>query len=132
MADTLYTIVNAAVLPGWLLLIFAPRWKWTVFSIHHPEGMQVGRANGFGIKMHRDHLGLIGPDHRGDFLEEPFASSDIARPNTFTLDDFFNRHLATFGRDQCPLREAGQSGEESLGGRFAVLVLDCSAQCVEY
>ena len=29
MADTLYTIVNAAVLPGWLLLIFAPRWKWT-------------------------------------------------------------------------------------------------------
>ena len=29
MADMLYTLVNAAVLPGWLLLIFAPRWKWT-------------------------------------------------------------------------------------------------------
>ena len=29
MAETLYIICNAAVLPGWLLLIFAPRWKWT-------------------------------------------------------------------------------------------------------
>jgi hypothetical protein len=29
MAETLYVICNAAVLPGWALLIFAPRWKWT-------------------------------------------------------------------------------------------------------
>ena len=29
MADTLYSLVNLFVLPGWLLLIFAPRWKWT-------------------------------------------------------------------------------------------------------
>ena len=33
MADMLYTIVNAAVLPGWLLLVFAPRWKWTTSLI---------------------------------------------------------------------------------------------------
>ena len=29
MAETLYVLCNAVVLPGWLLLIFAPRWKWT-------------------------------------------------------------------------------------------------------
>lgn len=33
MADMLYTIVNAVVLPGWLLLVFAPRWKWTTSLI---------------------------------------------------------------------------------------------------
>jgi hypothetical protein len=29
MAEMLYIAVNVIVLPGWLLLIFAPRWKWT-------------------------------------------------------------------------------------------------------
>jgi hypothetical protein len=29
MAETLYTICNIAVLPAWVLLIAAPRWKWT-------------------------------------------------------------------------------------------------------
>ncbi len=28
-ADTLFSICNYGVLPGWLLLIFLPRWKWT-------------------------------------------------------------------------------------------------------
>src|SRR5262245_8039707 len=28
-ADDLYPIVTAAVLPGWLLLVAAPRWRWT-------------------------------------------------------------------------------------------------------
>ena len=27
--ETLFSICSAAVVPGWLLLIFAPRWKWT-------------------------------------------------------------------------------------------------------
>lgn len=30
MAETFYTIINASVLPPWLLLIVAPRWKWTL------------------------------------------------------------------------------------------------------
>ena len=28
-ADRLFSICNFAVLPGWLLLIVAPRWRWT-------------------------------------------------------------------------------------------------------
>jgi hypothetical protein len=27
--ETLFSICNAAVVPGWLLLAFAPRWAWT-------------------------------------------------------------------------------------------------------
>ncbi len=27
--DLLFSICNSAVLPGWLLLVFLPRWKWT-------------------------------------------------------------------------------------------------------
>ena len=29
-AELLFTICNNAVLPGWLLLILLPRWKWTL------------------------------------------------------------------------------------------------------
>jgi hypothetical protein len=29
MAETLFSICNTAILPGWILLIVAPRWKWT-------------------------------------------------------------------------------------------------------
>ena len=28
--ETLFSICGNAVLPGWLLLVFAPRWKWTM------------------------------------------------------------------------------------------------------
>jgi hypothetical protein len=28
-AEALFSICNTAVLPGWLLLILAPRWKWS-------------------------------------------------------------------------------------------------------
>jgi len=28
-ADRLFSICNFAVLPGWLLLVVAPRWRWT-------------------------------------------------------------------------------------------------------
>ena len=28
--DTLFSLVNLLVLPGWALLIFAPRWQWTL------------------------------------------------------------------------------------------------------
>src|SRR5262245_10943927 len=28
-AEQLFTVCNASVLPGWLLLIVTPRWKWT-------------------------------------------------------------------------------------------------------
>lgn len=28
-ADQLFSICNAMVLPGWLLLVIAPRWRWT-------------------------------------------------------------------------------------------------------
>ncbi len=27
--DLLFTLVNAAVVPGWALLVLAPRWRWT-------------------------------------------------------------------------------------------------------
>jgi hypothetical protein len=27
--EGLFSIANAAVMPGWALLVFAPRWKWT-------------------------------------------------------------------------------------------------------
>ena len=29
-ADTIFSICNMAVLPGWALLILLPRWKWTL------------------------------------------------------------------------------------------------------
>ena len=29
-ADTIFSICSSLVLPGWLLLIFLPRWKWTL------------------------------------------------------------------------------------------------------
>jgi hypothetical protein len=29
LLDTLFSIASTIVLPGWLLLIFFPRWKWT-------------------------------------------------------------------------------------------------------
>ncbi len=28
-AETLFSICNTGVLPGWLLLVFLPRWQWT-------------------------------------------------------------------------------------------------------
>jgi hypothetical protein len=28
-ADQLFTLAGATVLPAWLLLVFAPKWKWT-------------------------------------------------------------------------------------------------------
>jgi len=27
--EALFSLASSAVLPGWLLLVFAPRWKWT-------------------------------------------------------------------------------------------------------
>ena len=32
--ETLFSICNTAVLPGWLLLVVAPRWKWTKLVIN--------------------------------------------------------------------------------------------------
>jgi hypothetical protein len=29
-AETIFSLCNMAVLPGWALLIFLPRWKWTL------------------------------------------------------------------------------------------------------
>jgi hypothetical protein len=33
-AEQLFSIVNAAVLPFWALLLFAPRWVWTQRLVH--------------------------------------------------------------------------------------------------
>jgi len=33
-AETAFQIVNLGVLPFWLLLVFAPRWKWTQRIVH--------------------------------------------------------------------------------------------------
>ena len=32
-ADLIFSICNSAVLPGWALLIFMPKWKWTLSLI---------------------------------------------------------------------------------------------------
>ncbi len=32
-ADLIFSICNSAVLPGWVLLIFMPKWKWTLSLI---------------------------------------------------------------------------------------------------
>ncbi len=29
-ADLIFSICSSAILPGWLLLVFLPRWKWTL------------------------------------------------------------------------------------------------------
>ena len=29
-ADALFSVANPLVIPGWLLLVFAPRWRWTL------------------------------------------------------------------------------------------------------
>jgi hypothetical protein len=31
--DVLFLVLNAAVLPGWALLVFAPRWRWTTTGV---------------------------------------------------------------------------------------------------
>jgi hypothetical protein len=33
--DLLFTVFNRAILPAWLLLIFAPRWQWTRKLVFH-------------------------------------------------------------------------------------------------
>ncbi len=33
-ADTLFALANNLVLPAWLLLVFAPGWKWTQQLVH--------------------------------------------------------------------------------------------------
>jgi len=32
--ETIFTIANTAVLPAWLLLALAPRWRWTQHLVH--------------------------------------------------------------------------------------------------
>lgn len=32
-AEILFSVCNVAVLPGWLLLVFLPRWRWTTALI---------------------------------------------------------------------------------------------------
>ena len=32
-ADLIFSICNTVVLPGWALLIFLPKWKWTLSLI---------------------------------------------------------------------------------------------------
>ena len=32
-ADSLFALANPLVLPGWLLLVVAPRWKWTMIAV---------------------------------------------------------------------------------------------------
>ncbi|MEM7436013.1 MAG: ABA4-like family protein [Myxococcota bacterium] len=34
--ETLFSIANYAVLPFWLLLLVAPRWRWTGLLVHGP------------------------------------------------------------------------------------------------
>jgi len=34
MYETLFTVFNVAVVPAWLLLIFAPGWRWTQRLVH--------------------------------------------------------------------------------------------------
>jgi hypothetical protein len=37
-ADFILSLCNNIVVPGWLLLVFLPRWKWTGRNLHwdHP------------------------------------------------------------------------------------------------
>ena len=32
-AETLFSVANPMVIPGWLLLIIAPRWRWTLPAV---------------------------------------------------------------------------------------------------
>ena len=32
-ADTLFSVANPLVIPGWLLLMFVPRWRWTLPAV---------------------------------------------------------------------------------------------------
>ena len=34
--EFLFTLFNRAVLPAWILLVFAPNWRWTRGLIYHP------------------------------------------------------------------------------------------------
>ena len=34
MYETLFTVFNVAVVPAWLLLVFAPGWRWTPRLVH--------------------------------------------------------------------------------------------------
>ena len=39
--DTLFRMANYAVLPFWLLLMVAPRWRWTQLLVHGPVAVML-------------------------------------------------------------------------------------------
>ena len=73
MTETLYTIVNVLVLPPWLLLIVAPRWKWTLplASIAYPSllGLMYVALLAFNVRSMTD--GIASLDNLARLFENP-------------------------------------------------------------
>lgn len=73
MAETLYTVVNVLVLPPWLLLIVAPRWKWTssVTTVVYPclLGLMYVALLAFNVRSMTD--GIASLDNLARLFENP-------------------------------------------------------------
>lgn len=59
-ADWLFSICNFAVLPGWLLLVIAPRWRWThrIACIGLPLALAVVYVSLLALHFHKDSGGF--------------------------------------------------------------------------
>lgn len=54
--DLLFLVSNYSVVPAWLLLVFAPRWRWTD-RIVHSALMPVLLGTAYGILLATDRTG---------------------------------------------------------------------------
>ena len=73
MAETLYTIVNVLVLPPWLLLIAAPRWKWTLplTSVVYPGLLGLTYMTLVAFNLHSLPDGFASLDHLARLFDNP-------------------------------------------------------------
>ncbi len=74
MAEALYTIINVLVLPPWLLLIVAPRWKWTlpVTSVVFPCLLGLTYATLLAFNLHSMADGFARLDNLARLFQNPY------------------------------------------------------------
>ena len=76
-ADTVFTICNFSVVPGWILLTVAPRWKGTQWLVHFgivPLALAV-------VYLCLAATSFIGPDVEGGFGSLEGVAALFANPN---------------------------------------------------
>ena len=74
--DRLFRLVNLAVLPGWMLMIFAPRSRWT---------QRVITNDGFFVAMGGLYAGMLG----GALAESPGGAASLLNPTLKNIGKLF-------------------------------------------